>query len=77
MNIPFDPLVLDELREALGLTDLRASEHVWLALKALSLSGTDIEVVRVEKSASITSAARTLQILQEKYGKKYIFTKLL
>lgn len=69
MNIPFDPLLLDDLREALGLTDLRASEHVWLALKALSLSGTDIEVVRVEKSASITSAARTLQILQEKYGK--------
>ena len=70
MNSPFNPLLLDELREALGLTDLRATEHVWLALQALSLSGTDIEVVRVEKSAPITSADRTIQILQEKYDKK-------
>lgn len=66
----FNPLLLDDLREALGLTDLRATEHVWLALQALSLSGADIKVVRVENSVPITSAERTLQILQEKYGKK-------
>lgn len=70
MITPFNPLLLDDLREALGLTDLRATEHVWLALQALSLSGTDIEVVRVEKSATITSAERTIQILQQRFGKK-------
>lgn len=69
MTIPFNPLELEDIREALGLTDPRASEHIWLALNALSLSGTEIDIVRVEKAATLTSADRTLQILQQRYAR--------
>jgi hypothetical protein len=61
--------MLDDLRQALGLTHLRATEHVWLALNALCLAGT--EVVQVEKTATptLTSHDITTRILTEKYQK--------
>lgn len=65
MTAPFDLVKLDELRQALGLTDLRATEHVWLALEALSHAGT--EVVLVDKAAP-TNHDLTTQILMKKYG---------
>ncbi|WP_155293964.1 hypothetical protein [Pseudomonas putida] len=69
MTVPFDPQMLDDLRQALGLTHLRATEHLWLALEALSLAGT--EVVLVEKAATptLTSHDITTRILLDKYKK--------
>jgi len=70
MTVPFDPRMLDDLRQALGLTHLRATEHLWHALEALSLAGT--ELVLVDNSASppiLTSHDITTRILMEKYQK--------
>ena len=71
MTTPFDPVMLEELRQALCLTDLRASEHVWIALKALSLSGTEVVLVyKAPTTTTPTSHDLTTQILMKKYGKQ-------
>lgn len=67
--IPFDPMLMDDIRQALGLEDQRATEHVWYAIQAIEASGTKVVLKSVEAPAQLTSADITMQMLQEKYKK--------
>lgn len=71
--IPFNPILMDDIREALGLDDPRAVEHVWYALQAIEASGTKVVIKSASTqpfSAAEVSADITMQILRAKYGKK-------
>ena len=67
--IPFDPRLMDDIRQALGLEDQRATEHVWYAMQALEASGVEFVLKSVEAPAQLTSADLTMQMLQERYKK--------
>lgn len=64
---PFDPMLMDDIRQALGLDDPRATEHVWYAMQALEASGVEVVLKSVEAPPQLTSADLTMQMLQEKY----------
>lgn len=65
----FDPVLMDEIRETLGLDAPRAIEHVWYAVQALKASGTQVVIKSVEALAQLTSAELTMQMLAEKYSR--------
>ncbi|MEE4232341.1 hypothetical protein V2I85_12265 [Pseudomonas viridiflava] len=66
---PFDPAEIDDIRESLGLEDLKATEHIWYAMLALEASGVQVVLKSAEASAQLTSAELTTQILKAKYKK--------
>lgn len=69
---PFDPMLMDDIRQALGLEDQRATEHVWYAMQALEASGMEVVLKSVEAPAQLTpltSADLTMQILKARYKK--------
>lgn len=67
--IQFDPTLMDDIRQALGLDDPRATEHVWYAIQAIEASGTQVVLKTVETPTQPTSADITMQLLVEKYQK--------
>lgn len=65
----FDPALMDDIRQTLGLDDPRAIEHVWYAIQAIEVSGTQVVLKSVEAPAQLTSVDLTVQMLQERYKK--------
>lgn len=70
MTIEFNPVFLEEARQSLHLTDMRAVEHLWHALQAFDAAGINVEKGVAVTDAAITSTDMTVRMLQEKYGKK-------
>jgi hypothetical protein len=66
---PFDPALIDDIRQAFGLDDPRAIEHVWYAMQALEATGVEVVIKSVEAPAQLTSADLTMQMLQDRYKK--------
>jgi hypothetical protein len=71
---PFDPILMDDIRQALGLDDQRATEHVWYAMQAFEAAGIEVvlkgaQAPAQQSSVATTSAELTMQILQARYAK--------
>lgn len=65
----FDPVLMDDIRQALGLDDPRATEHVWYAIQAIEAAGTQVIVKSVQAAPQPNSADLTMQMLRERYKK--------
>ncbi len=65
----FDPVLMDDIRQALSLDDPRATEHVWYAIQAIEAAGTQVLVKNVQAALQLNSVDLTMQMLQEKYKK--------
>lgn len=67
--IQFDPVLMDDIRQALGLDDPRATEHVWYAIQALEAAGSQVVVKNVQAGPQLNSVDLTMQMLRARYKK--------